>query len=220
MRMFQSPARRSALIGIALAAALAAIAIPMSAGATGRNVTRFQMHVNPAVKNCVQIPGSSQVPTVEATVKRGNLNDSLDLQLKHFKPNLAFDLFTVEKSNQTSNGTVINPFPNFGLAWYQSDVEVGRNGSGHVHIRTVLLDQIFGFDPAVGLGPTNTFHLGFWFNNPADATRCGFTGFTPFNGEHHAGPLAFVTRPNARTNLGPLCTSPSSGSGGTFTCNP
>ena len=62
--------------------------------------------------------------------------------------------------------------------------------------------------------------MGFWFNNPTDAHNCGFTGTTPFNGEHTAGPLAFVTRPNAKTNLGPLCTSPVAGTGGTFTCNP
>jgi hypothetical protein len=218
MRLFQSTSRRSAFIGIALATALAAIAIPMSAGASGRNVTRFQLYVNPAIKNCVQIPGSTQTPTVEATVKRGDLNDSLDLQLKHFKPNLAFDLFTIEKSNQTANGTVINPFPNFGLAWYQSDVEVSHNGSGHVHIRTILLDQIFGFDPAVGLGPTNTFHLGFWFNNPADADNC-VHAVTPFNGEHTAGPLAFITRPDANTQLGPLCINPNT-SHVPATCNP
>jgi len=218
MRLFHTPARRSALIGIALAAALAAIAIPMSAGASGPNVTRFQLYVNPAVRNCVQDPNSSQLPTVEATVKRGDLNDSLDLQLEHFKPHLAFDLFTVEKSNQTANGTVINPFPNFGLAWYQSDIQVDRNGRDHVHIRTILLDQIFGFDPAVGLGPTNTFHLGFWFNNPADADNCVHS-VTPFNGEHTAGPLAFITRPNANTQLGPLCVNPDT-SHVPATCNP
>ena len=94
------------------------------------------------------------------------------------------------------------------------------DGTGRAKIRTVLLDQIFGVDKDVGLAPTNTFHLGFWFNNPTDAQRCGFTGVTPFNGEHQAGPLAFVTRPDARTTLGPLCTDPVSAPGGAFTCNP
>ena len=56
--------------------------------------------------------------------------------------------------------------------------------------------------------------------NPADAAGCGFTGSTPFNGEHTAGPLAFVTRPDATTTLGPLCTDPISVNGGSFTCNP
>jgi hypothetical protein len=66
----------------------------------------------------------------------------------------------------------------------------------------------------------NTFNVGFWFNNPADAASCGFTGVTPFNGEHQAGPLAMISRLDARTNLGPLCTDPESAGSGTFTCNP
>ena len=42
----------------------------------------------------------------------------------------------------------------------------------------------------------------------------GFTGSTPFNGEHTAGPLAFVTRPDVRTALGPLCLDPITGRAG------
>jgi hypothetical protein len=61
--------------------------------------------------------------------------------------------------------------------------------------------------------------MGFWFNNPADAGACGFTGTTPFNGEHNAGPLAFVTRPSAATNLGPLCLNPDT-STSPARCNP
>ena len=58
--------------------------------------------------------------------------------------------------------------------------------------------------------PTNTFHVGFWFNNPADAAACGFdaTSPTPFNGEHRAGPLAMISVPDATTGLGPLCLNP------------
>jgi hypothetical protein len=58
--------------------------------------------------------------------------------------------------------------------------------------------------------PINTFHLGFWFNNPADAEACGFdvTKPTPFNGEHNAGPLAMISVPDATTGLGPLCLNP------------
>src|SRR5713101_4133329 len=50
-----------------------------------------------------------------------NPNDKLTLKLDHFKPGLAFDLFTVERSKLFSNGTV-DPATNFtfGLAWYQS----------------------------------------------------------------------------------------------------
>jgi hypothetical protein len=79
-----------------------------------------------------------------------------------------------------------------------------------------LLDQIFGFDAdkladgSTRVPPTNTFHVGFWFNNPDDAVPCGFDASkpTPFNGEHKAGPLAMISLPDPKTNLGPLCTDP------------
>jgi hypothetical protein len=151
---------------------------------------------------------------VDAVVVRGDLNDRLTLKLRGFKPGLNFDLFTVEHTPQLADGTHDTGFHTFGLAWYQSDIHVetgdddDENESSSVTIRTILLDQIFGFDPDVALAPTNTFHVGFWFNDPNDAAACGFTGFTPFNGEHHAGPLAFISRPNADSGLGPLCTNP------------
>jgi hypothetical protein len=144
------------------------------------------------------------------TVDRHNLNDTLTLKLKNIKPNLDFDLFTVQRSNLLANGTVDPSFTNFGLAWYQSDVHASSGGAGTVKIQTISLDQIFGFDPDASLNPTNTFHVGFWFNNPNDAAPCGFdpTKLTPFNGEHTAGPLAMITLPDAVTGLGPLCTKP------------
>jgi len=99
----------------------------------------------------------------------------------------------------------------FGLAWYQSDIEVGKHrDEGRVRIKTILLDQIFGFDADVALPPTNTFHVGFWFNNPADAQGCSSTPIkpTPFNGEHTAGPLAMISTSDVTTRLGPLCSDP------------
>ncbi|MBR8838956.1 MAG: hypothetical protein DSM106950_34385 [Stigonema ocellatum SAG 48.90 = DSM 106950] len=156
-------------------------------------------------------------PTVKAIVKREDLNDQLTLTLKGFKPGLKFDLFTVQNSLIQANGLANPNFKNFGLAWYQSDVEPEKVTT----IKTILLDQIFGFDPEVNLPPTNTFHIGFWFNKPEDAAACGFdvSKPTPFNGEHKAGPLAFISRPNATTNLGPLCIKPNT-STNPPTCNP
>jgi hypothetical protein len=96
------------------------------------------------------------------------------------------------------------------LAWYQSDLHADSNGNVDIAIKTILLDQIFGFDPAVGLAPTNTFHVGFWFNDPNAAAACGFNPAkpTPFNGQHRAGPNAMISLPDATTDLGPLCTAP------------
>ena len=141
------------------------------------------------------------------------------LTLAHFKPDLGFDLFTVQRSNQTATGGPVANFTNFGLAWYQSDIETDSSGAGTVTINTILLDQIFGFDPDVALAPVNTFHVGFWFDSVAEAQPCSTSILspTPFNGEHNAGPVAFITRPNATTNLGPLCTRPT---GNPATCIP
>ena len=201
--------RRIGTIVVVGVAALGAAALGIGpALSAGRGpvplVTKtFRLFPNPAFVACA---GSNA--KVSAKVTSGPLNDTLTLHLSGFNPGLNFDLFTVQNSNQNSDGSPVSGFTSFGLAWYQSDLHVGPSGNGTVSIKTILLNQIFGFDPAVGLGPTNTFHVGFWFNNPADAAACGFTGITPFNGEHDAGPLAFITRPSAKFDLGPLCTKP------------
>ena len=176
------------------------------------DVVTFKFAPNPKFLPCfAQYPDDPRrAPYVEATVVRGDLNDGLFLKGKYIRPGLAFDMFTVQNSALDANGVPVAGFGGFGLAWYQSDLEAKDNGSMKVQLRTILLDQIFGFDPAVGLGPTNTFQVGFWFNDPNDAAACGFdvNAPTPFNGEHRAGPLAMITLPDAETGLGPLCTKP------------
>lgn len=172
----------------------------------------FQFAPNPKFLRCLaQYPDDpARAPVVEATVVRGDLNDGLFLRGRNIKPGLAFDMFTVQNSSLDAEGKPDPAFKNFGLAWYQSDLEAKDNGKMRAEIRTILLDQIFGFDPAVNLPPTGTFQVGFWFNNPADAQPCSADPIvpTPFNGEHQAGPLAMITLPDAATGLGPLCTKP------------
>ena len=195
------------LFALVLAVAAIAVIFPLSVSAESHT---FSLTANPAFVNCLaRFPGdAAREPEATVTVTRGKLNDTLVLKLKNIKPKLAFDLFTVQHSNLLANGTVDPAFVNFGLAWYQSDIQVTSGGTANVKIQTILLDQIFGFDPASGLAPTNTFHVGFWFNDPADAAACGFVGTTPFNGEHNAGPLAMISLPDPITNLGPLSTNP------------
>src|SRR5262245_26030799 len=210
------PARPLALVSLLLAAALIAFALQaaggISAGASKHDVAHFKLVANPRFANCLaRFPGDDRrAPSADVTVQRGKLNDTLTLRISNIKPHLAFDLFTVQRSNLLAAGTPDPAFKDFGMAWYQSDVQADAKGNGSVSIRTILLDQIFGFDPDVSLPPTNTFQLGFWFNNPLDAQSCGFdpTRPTPFNGEHRAGPLAMISLPNARTGLGPLCLKP------------
>lgn len=43
--------------------------------------------------------------------------------------------------------------------------------------------------------PVHPFHLGLWFNGPADAARAGCpNSVTPFNGDHNAGIQVLSTR--------------------------
>ncbi len=183
-----------------------------TAASSAPDQIQFQLQPNPAIVNCLaKYPGDpNRQPEADVTVTRGELNDRLNVRLRNIKPNLQFDLFTVQRSLLESDGTKDPNFHGFGMAWYQSDLEANGAGGGSATINTILLDQIFGFDPDVNLPPTNTFHVGFWFNNPNDAAACGFDPNkpTPFNGEHKAGPLAMISLPDADTNLGPLCTNP------------
>jgi hypothetical protein len=209
-----------------LLAAVATLVLLGTANAQNKkDVITFDLVPNPAVIDCFRV-NAHEEPRARVTVSRGKLNDILILDLDGFKPGLAFDLFTVQHSPFLADGSKDPSFTgSFGLAWYQSDIQIGKNNdNGHVRIETILLDQIFGFDPDVSLPPTNTFHVGFWFNNPADAAAlptCKFdpTKPTPFNGEHKAGPFAMISLPDANSGLGPLCTDPDT-STKPATCNP
>lgn len=183
-----------------------------AAGGGDVGIVGFDLQANPKFASCLaQYPDdASRAPAVHVQVERGPLADTLTLRGRYIKPGLAFDLFTVEHSSLAADGTPDPAFVNFGLAWYQSDLEANDDGSMRAQIKTILLDQIFGFDPAASLPPTGTFEVGFWFNDPNDAAACGFdaTKPTPFNGEHAAGPLAMISVPDATTGIGPLCTKP------------
>jgi hypothetical protein len=177
-----------------------------------QDIVRFELHPNPKFLKCIaQYPDDpNRAPRADVLVVRGEQNDALFLHASNLKPGVNFDMFTVQSSSLKSDGTPDPAFTNFGMAWYQSDVDTRQSGTANVVIRTILLDQIFGFDPRATLPPTGTFHIGIWFNDPKDAAPCGFdvTKPTPFNGDHTAGPVAMISVPNAQTDLGPLCTKP------------
>jgi hypothetical protein len=127
-------------------------------------------------------------------------------------PNREFDFFVIQVPNAP-----------FGLSWYQGDIETGANGAGDqtfvgrfnretfivapgtapapvVHNGTPFPDA--GSNPATN--SVHTFHLGLWFNSPADAAAAGCgNAVTPFNGVHRAGAQVLSTR-NFANNNGPL----------------
>lgn len=203
-------------------AALAALIVaPRHAHAAPAEQKQFDLFPNPAAFRCLAAfpDDPTKPPSATVTVKQGKLNDTLTIKLKNIKEGLGFDLFTVEHSPLDASGAPAEGFQNFGLAWYQSDLEVGKNHKGTTTIKTILINQIFGFDPAVGLAPTNTFHVGFWFDSPDAVADCNIHGSTPFNGDHHAGPFAMISVPDNKTDLGPLCLDPDLSSD-PVVCNP
>jgi hypothetical protein len=208
-----------------LAASPEVIDGPISPRARSSWGDQISFDLKPIAKNipCLaQFPSDpNRQPSISVTVKRGSVNDEMTVSGKYFKPGIDFDLFTVERSTLDAKGAPDASFKGFGMAWYQSDLEADSTGTIRATIKTILLDQIFGFDPDVKLDPKNTFHVGFWFNDPNAAVACGFDASkpTPFNGEHKAGPLAFISTPNAQTWLGPLCTKPDT-SVSPARCNP
>jgi hypothetical protein len=181
--------------------------------APGLDMVRFELQPNPQFLKCLaRYPDDpTRRPSVRAAIVRGSLDDELFLVGKNIKPNLRLELLTVQHTQLRGDGTVDPGFVHFGLAWYQSDLEADDNGVLGLHIRAVLLDQFFGFDAAVSLAPTGTFHVGLWFSDPADVAAAGFDVAkpTPFGKKNRGGPLAMISVPVATTGLGPLCTHPS-----------
>jgi hypothetical protein len=212
MRLIRSIQTNFALAGLftlALCGVFAPIASAQQDGLTvplaQSSSKTFQLLPNPKFLTCLA-KSPAKTPTATVVVTEGNLNDTLTLTVKNVKPNLGFDLFTVENTSLNADGTANIDFDgNFGLAWYQSDVQANGSGTAKVTIHTILVSQIFGFDTGASLAPTHTFHVGFWFDSPDEVTACATVAPTPFNGEQDAGPLAMISVTDPGTGLGPLC---------------
>ena len=126
-------------------------------------------------------------------------------------PDTEFDTFVIQVPNAP-----------FGVSWYQGDLETNRGGRAHQEYVGRFNQETFAIAlntapaPTVhssptadatsnpAFGPVHTFHVGVWFNSPADAVKAGCPGtVTPFNGEHDAGTQAMSTR-NFPAGQGPL----------------
>jgi hypothetical protein len=115
----------------------------------------------------------------------------------------------------------INQVPNapFGLSWYQGDLHTDGTGSGNVTFVGRFSIETFSVAPGTAPAPVvhpgdassnpatppvHQYHVGMWFNSPADAAAAGCpNAVTPFNGDHTAGVQAMSTR-NFPIDAGPL----------------
>src|SRR5450631_2686823 len=64
-----------------------------------KEVKQITFKLTPQAKflSCLSVAGGS-TPTATVTVKRGPLHDTLTLKAQNLKPNLAFDLFTIQNT--------------------------------------------------------------------------------------------------------------------------
>jgi hypothetical protein len=154
------------------------------------------------------------LPNAQANVTDTSLGpvERLTVAVSGLPANTDFDLFVIQVPNAP-----------FGLSWYQGDIVTGASGArtqnfvGRFNRETFIVAPGVAPAPVVhpraafpdassnpATAPVHTFHLGLWFNSPADAAKagCGNT-VTPFNGTHNAGVQALSTR-NFGLRTGPL----------------
>lgn len=182
--------RHKLTLGATAALLVTAVAAGTVAAANPVKTADFDMQVSAGAKTClanakadvhIKSLGPVEVMTVDAS---------------GLPPKTDFDFFVIQV-----------PKAPFGVAWYQGDLETNRQGEAHGRFigrfsietfavatgpapaPTVFNDQPFP-DASVNppFNPIQMYHLGLWFNQPADAQNAGCAGtVTPFNGEHNAG---------------------------------
>jgi hypothetical protein len=153
------------------------------------------------------------LPNAKGTVSIQSLGpvEVMKVNVSGLPPNTDFDFFVIQV-----------PLAPFGLAWYQGDIQTDANGNGsgkfigRFSIETFIVApgtapapaEFSGpFPDATANPPTNPvqlYHLGLWFNNPADVVKAGGPGtVTPFNGEHNAG-IQILNTSQFQKTQGPL----------------
>jgi hypothetical protein len=166
----------------------------------------FDMVVSAGAAGC--LPDASGHVTINS---QGPV-EVMDVNVEGLPPNTEFDFFVIQV-----------PKAPFGLSWYQGDIETNAAGRGHERFIGRFSIETFIVAPGVApapvvhndgpfpdasanpaTAPVHTFHLGLWFNSPADAEAAGCSSATtPFNGDHTAG-IQVLNTSNFPDDQGPL----------------
>jgi hypothetical protein len=187
--------------------ALGAFAGTTAMGAGKHDEISFHMVRSLAAVNANCVAGAE----AEVNIKSQGPVEVMKVDVEGLPAKTEFDFFVIQVPNSP-----------FGLSWYQGDIETNGNGRGHgkfigrFNIETFIVAPGSAPAPVVHnnafpdantnppTGPVHTFHLGLWFNDPADAVKAGCPGtVTPFNGDHNAGTQVLSTR-NFADDQGPL----------------
>lgn len=142
------------------------------------------------------------------TIAPSETKESMHVEVFGLPPDTDFDLFVIQV-----------PKGPFGMSWYQGDIHTDGHGvgvndfSGRFNIETFIVATGVAPAPVVhrtdassnpATPPVHMFHLGLWFNSPADAQKAGCANtVTPFNGDHTAG-IQVLNTANFPDNSGPL----------------
>ena len=192
--------------------AVACIVAAMAAGSIAHGASKnstiiFTMVRSAGAANAGCLPNAS----ARVIVHSNGPAEVMTVSVSGLPADTGFDFFVIQVPNTP-----------FGLSWYQGDIETHGGGTatavfiGRFTVETFIVAPNSAPAPLVHTGPfpdatsnpptapVHTFHLGLWFNSPADAAAAGCPNtVTPFNGEHNAGIQALSTR-NAPDDQGPL----------------
>jgi hypothetical protein len=197
---------RTRLASAAGAALLLAGTLATGAALAETKTADFDMVVSPGAAQCL--------PNARGEVHIRSLGpvEVMTVEVRGLPPKTEFDLFVIQVPNAP-----------FGVSWYQGDMQTNDNGRdqqrfiGRFNIETFALSPGIAAPPqvhtdgpfpdateGVAFKPIHTYHLGLWFNSPADAQKAGCPGgTTPFNGEHNAG-IQVLNTANFPNDQGPL----------------
>jgi len=198
--------RRTALI--ALIVGMLVLAAAFGTAAATVRFTSFSMARSAAITTAQCLPDASAQVRI---VSLGPV-EAMDVSVSGLPAKTEFDFFVIQVPNAP-----------FGLSWYQGDIETNGSGKGHQTFIGRFSIETFAVAPGTApapvvhsdgmfpdassnpaFAPIHTYHLGLWFNSPADAVAAGCPGTqTPFNGDHTAGIQVLSTR-NFPNDQGPL----------------
>jgi hypothetical protein len=182
--------RQKLTLGATSALLITAVAAGTVAANPPIRTAEFDMQVSAGAKTCL--------PNAQADVHLRSLGtvEIMTVDAKGLPPKTNFDFFVLQV-----------PKAPFGVAWYQGDLESNSEGKAHGRFVGRFNIETFAVAPGVApapavfndapfpdatanpaFNPIQMYHLGLWFNSPADAQNAGCAAtVTPFNGEHNAG---------------------------------
>ena len=150
------------------------------------------------------LPGASGRVTLNSL----GIVETMHVEVFRLPANTDFDVFVIQV-----------PKKPFGLSWYQGDIETNSDGMGVSDFIGRFSKETFIVAPGVApapkvfpddattnpqTAPVQIYHLGIWFNSPADAKKAGCPDtVTPFNGTHNAG-VQVLNTSNFDNLKGPL----------------